>query len=94
MQNENENVVELIGEDGVAIRFEHLMTLEHGDESYVLLTPLEPETEDEEDSVAIMRIGTDEKGADCYIVEEDEAIMEEIFGRFMEILEAEEDEEL
>ncbi|MDR0928982.1 MAG: DUF1292 domain-containing protein [Oscillospiraceae bacterium] len=93
MDNNEENVVELIGEDGAAVRFEHLMTLEHGEGTYVLLTPVEPETPDEEGMVVIMRIGKDDDGADCYIVEEDEAILDAVFEKFMALVEEEEDDE-
>lgn len=93
MEHDESNVVELIGEDGTPVLFEHLMTLEHGDNAYILLTPAEPETPDEEGSVIIMRIDKDDQGEDCYILEEDEAILEEVFGRFMSIMEEEDEDE-
>ena len=89
MEHEESNVVELIGEDGTPVLFEHLMTLEHGNNHFVLLTPVEPETPDEEGSVVIMRIAKDDEGQDCYIVEDDEAVLEEVFGRFLEIMDSE-----
>lgn len=93
MEHDENNVVELIGEDGTPVLFEHLMTLEHGKHSYVMLTPVEPETPDEEGAVVIMRIDTDEHGEDCYIIEEDEAILEEVFGRFLELMDEMDEEE-
>ncbi len=83
---EESNVVELIGEDGEPVSFEHLMTMEHGDRSYILLTPVEPETPDEEGSVIIMRIDKDADGTDCYVVEEDEAVLDAVFSRFLDIM--------
>lgn len=93
MEHDENNVVELIGEDGTPVLFEHLLTLEHEGGSYLLLTPTEPETPDEEGSVVIMRIGKDDDGQDCYIVEEDEAMAEAVFARFLAILEEEEEDE-
>lgn len=90
MEHDQERVVELIGEDGVPVKFEHLMTLEHSGKSYVMLTPVEPETEDEEGSVVVLRIDTDDSGEDCYIVEEDQETAEAVFAKFVEILEEEE----
>ena len=69
------------------------MTLEHQGQRYILLTPAEPETPDEEGSVVIMRISRDEQGEDCYIVEEDDEILDAVFNRFLELSEEEEDEE-
>ena len=92
MERNEENIVELIGEDGTPVSFEHLMTLEHQGQRYILLTPAEPETPDEEGSVVIMRISRDEQGEDCYIVEEDDEILDAVFNRFLELSEEEEDE--
>lgn len=93
MEHEENNIVELIGEDGEPVRFEHLMTLEHKEDAFVLLTPVEPETPDEEGSVVIMRIDKDDKGEDCYIVEEDEDVLEAVFDRFLSIMEEDEEDE-
>ena len=92
MEQEESNVVELIGEDGTPVRFEHLMTLGHENHSYILVTPAEPETPDEEGSVVIMRIDQDAVGEDCYIVEEDEAVLDAVFSRFLAIMDEEEDD--
>lgn len=90
---QDERIVEMIGEDGTPVQFEHLMTLEHGESLYLLLTPAEPETPDEEGAVVIMRIDTDDSGEDCYVVEEDEEILESVFARFMAILEEDDGDE-
>ena len=87
MEHNEDNVVELIGEDGTPVHFEHLMTLAHGGRSYILVTPVEPETPDEEGSVVIMRIDKDANGEDCYIIEEDEAVLDAVFTQFLEIME-------
>ena len=93
MLNEENNTVELIGEDGTPVQFDHLMTLEHGEHTYILLTPTEPETPDEEGSVVIMRIDEDADGEDCYVVEEDETVLEPVFNRFLELMEEMESED-
>lgn len=95
MEHDENNLVELIGEDGTPVSFEHLMTIEHKEALYVLLTPAEPETKDEEGAVVIMRIEPEADGEDRYIVEEDEAVLEEVFDKFLEFLdqEGEDDEE-
>jgi len=79
----DDSIVELIGDDGQAVKFEHLMTLEHGDDLFVLVTPVEPETADEEGLVVVMRIQEDEDGEDCYVVEEDDTMREAVFERFL-----------
>ena len=87
MEQDENKIVELIGEDGAPVRFEHLMTLTHRDRLYILLTPAEPETPDAEGAVVIMRIERDAKDEDCYVIEEDEAVQEAVFEEFLELME-------
>lgn len=92
MEHDEDRIVELIADDGTPVQFEHLMTLEHAGKSFVLLTPVEPETADEEGSVVIMRIDRDRDGNDCYVVEEDDEVCDAVFDRFQEIMDTEEDD--
>lgn len=93
MEHDEERIVELTADDGSVVKFEHLMTLDHKGKSYILLTPVEPETEDEEGSVVIMRIDRDEAGEECYMIEEDEDVCDAVFDRFVEIMDEEDDED-
>jgi len=83
MEYEN-NVVELIDDEGNPAFFEHLMTLEFEKRMYIILSPKDIDTKDEEGSVVIMRISKDENGADCYIVEEDDGILDAVFNKYLE----------
>ena len=47
--NNNENIVQLIDEQGESVFFEHLMTLTYGEQDYIILATLEDEKHDEED---------------------------------------------
>lgn len=93
MEHDEERIVELIADDGTPVAFEHLLTLEHQGASYVLLTPVNPETEDEEGSVVVMRIDRDAEGEECYVVEEDEEVCDAVFERFQQILDEEDEED-
>jgi len=90
---EQENIVELVDEDGNAVRFEHLMTLEYGGKPYICLVPLEPMEDVGEDELVILRIETDEDNNDVYATVEDEAELDAVFEKYLEIAEADEDEE-
>lgn len=70
-EDENEDrIVEFIDENGESTLFEHLATLEYNGESY--LAVCDPESEDEELEVFILKIDTDEDGQDIYTVPDDE----------------------
>ena len=90
---DQENVVELVDEDGNAVRFEHLMTLEHEGRPYICLVPMDPMEDVGEDELVIMRIETDEEGNDFYATVEDEAELDAVFEKYLEIAEADEGEE-
>ncbi|MBQ3424587.1 MAG: Holliday junction resolvase RuvX [Clostridia bacterium] len=88
---EQENVVELVDEEGNSIRFEHLMTLEHNGKPYICLAPLDPMEDVSDDELVVMRIETDENGSDIYVTIEDEAELDAVFEKYLEIAEADED---
>ena len=88
---EREDIVELVDEDGVAVRFEHLMTLEHGGKPYICLVPVDPMEDVGEDELVILRIETDGEGNDVYATVEDDAELDAVFEKYLEIAEADED---
>ncbi len=85
---EDDDIVELIDEDGQSVRFEHLMTLEHEGELYVMLTALEATPDTDEDEVFILRIEKDAQGEDCYVTVDDENILQAVFGKLVRLSEA------
>ncbi len=89
---EREDIVELVDEDGQAVRFEHLMTLEHEGKPYICLVPVDPMEDVGEDELVILRIETDKDGNDVYATVEDDAELDAVFEKYLEIAEADEDE--
>lgn len=77
---DNENIVELVDENGEKVQFEHLDTLELNQKTYIVLTPLE-EAENEESDVYIMRIA-EEDGEEILEVVEDPKEVEAVFEEF------------
>ena len=88
---EREDIVELVDEDGNAVRFEHLMTLEHEGKPYICLVPVDPMEDVGEDELVILRIETDAEGNDVYATVEDDAELDAVFEKYLEIAEADED---
>ena len=101
MDEQQVDLVELVDEEGNPAQFRHLMTLEHDGESYVLLCDADDEEGDEgddgdeeiESEVYILRIARDEKGEDCYVTVDDEALLDAVFDKFMELVEQEDEVE-
>lgn len=88
---ERENIVELLDENDNVVRFEHIMTLEYEGDKYALLSPVEEMEDAEDGDVVILRI--EENGdEDTYVGIEDEALLEAIFQKYLEIVESEDEE--
>ncbi len=89
---EQENIVELVDDEGNAVEFEHIMTVEHEGREFVLLVPVTEMEDVEEDEMIVLQISTDDEGNDVYVGVEDEALLEAVFNKYLEIVENEEEE--
>ncbi|MBR0267509.1 MAG: DUF1292 domain-containing protein [Clostridia bacterium] len=81
---EEDNLVELVDENGETTVFEHLATLEYEGESYLALC--DPESEEEDLEVFILKIDQDENGNDVYNVPDDD-VADAVFARLVQMTE-------
>ncbi|MBQ3222400.1 MAG: DUF1292 domain-containing protein [Clostridia bacterium] len=88
---EQDNIVELIDENENIVKFEHIMTLVHEGVKYALLSPIDDIEDVEEGEVVIMRIEEGED-QDAYVGIEDDDLLEVIFQKYLEIVDAEDEE--
>ena len=85
--NEDENIVELVDDEGNTFRFEHLMTVEYKGGWYCALTEIKDaeeeaeEDEDEGEEVAIYRIEGEEDDERLVQIEDDDEL-DEVFAEF------------
>ena len=77
---ENQNIVTLIDEEGVEMRFEMLDVIEYEGTEYAVLLP----DDEEADSVIILRVDVDENGNESLDSEADEKILDAVFEIFVE----------
>ena len=95
MADEREDIVVLLDENGEEVEFEHLDTIEMNGNEYVVLLPLDEESEsedDEIDEVVILRIEHGDDGEDSFVTIDDEDEMNEVFEEFRIRMEEEYDE--
>ncbi len=86
---DDDNIVELVSEDGETLSFEHLLTFEYKGEWYIALTPAaapEEETEAEEDDeegdeIVIYHLVGGEDDEELETIEDD-ALLDEVFAEF------------
>ena len=84
-QNDDENeedIVELIDENGEKTLFEHLATLEYKGESYLALC--DPDADEEDLEVFILKIEQDENGDDVYAVPDDD-VADAVFEQLVKL---------
>ena len=83
--SEDENIVELVDDEGNSFRFEHLLTFEYKGNWYCALTELkearEEGEEDDSEEVAIYRIEGDEENEQLVQIEDDDEL-DEVFAEF------------
>ena len=92
MELDQENLVVLMDDEGNELTFEHLMSLEHNGKVYICLVPAEPMDDVAEDELVIMRIEQDAEGNDFYSTIDSEKELNEVFEKYLEIAEADEEE--
>ena len=90
---EMDNVVVLLDEEGNEINFEYIDSIDHRGETYVVLLPADPQTEEEAHEVTILKLDVDELGEDIFVVEEDEDLLDEVFEIFQQRMDEEYAEE-
>ena len=86
---EEDDIVELIDENGEKNLFEHLATLEYKGESYLALC--DPDADDEDLEVFILKIEQDENGDDVYTVPDDD-VADAVFEQLVRLSDSMDDE--
>ena len=79
---ENSHLIDLIDEDGHEVTFEHLDTVQHQNQDYVVCIPYDDE-EEEVTEVVIFHLNKD-KEEDCLTQVEDPALLAKVYDLFKE----------
>jgi uncharacterized protein YrzB (UPF0473 family) len=85
---EEDDLIELVDENGETTVFEHLATLEYEGDTYLALCePTDEESDDDEDlEVFILKIEQDEDGNDVYTVPDDD-VADAVFEKLVALTE-------
>jgi uncharacterized protein YrzB (UPF0473 family) len=91
MEEERDDIVILVDENGEEVEFEHIDTIEMNGNEYVVLAPLEEEDaeENDEEEVIILKIEHNEDGEDSFVTVEDDDELDEVFNEFQTRMEEE-----
>lgn len=86
---ELDNIVVLNDEDGNEVEFEFLDLIEYEGEEYVVLLPIEEETEEPGEVVILKLEDTESEEEESYVSVDDEEILNKVFEIFKEKFEDE-----
>ncbi len=87
MEEEQNERVTLVDEDGREVVFEHILTLEYKGTEYAMVVPVEG-LEDEDESLVALRIVPGRDGEeDCYEGVVDEKLLEKLYELYLEEVE-------
>lgn len=78
----DKNIVVLKNEDGLDVRFSHIMTFDFDGSFYVALTPEDEVEGISNGEVLLMEIREDEDGSDCYLPVENEQQLKSVWEEF------------
>ena len=84
MDEELDNIIVLNDENGEEVEFEFLDLVELDGEEYVVLLPVEEDTEDEGEVVILKVEDTDSEDEESYVSVDDEETLNKVFDMFKE----------
>ena len=85
MEDDMDNIIILNDEDGNEVQFEFLDLIDYDEEEYVVLLPVEDESEDEIGEVVILKVEqTESEDQESYVGVEDEEVLNKVFEIFKE----------
>ncbi len=91
MEDERDDIVILVDENGDEVEFEHIDTINMNDNEYVVLAPLEEEEDDdsEDEEIIILKVEHGDDGEDSFVTIDDDDELEEVFNEFQSRMEEE-----
>lgn len=87
-----DETVELIDDEGNAVKFSHVATIDFENNWYVFFSPVEETEGVTPDEVVIFRLESDAEGKDVFAPIEDDKLLDRVYEEYIRILE-EDDEE-
>lgn len=88
-QSEDDDIIQLINEDGETVDFYHVGTIQYKDEWYVFFQPTEEFAEDYDEDygdLVVFKLETDEKGEDIFTPVLDEAVREAVYEEYAKLI--------
>lgn len=82
-----EDIVELVDEEGKTIKFNHVATIDFENEWYVFFSPVEETDGVSTEEVVIFKLDSDEEGKDVFSPIEDEDLLQKVYDEYVRVME-------
>lgn len=83
---EEEEIVELVDDEGKTLKFFHVATIDFEGNWYVFFSPTEEMEDVDTDEVVVFRLDSDEEGNDIFSPIEDEALLQKVYDEYVRIM--------
>lgn len=83
MLEEEDDIITLMGDDGVEEEFYHIATIDYENKWYIFLHPVEEQEGIAEDEALIFEISEDEEGNDMFNLVEDDELMDKVYAEYI-----------
>jgi uncharacterized protein YrzB (UPF0473 family) len=84
---EDDDIVELVDDDGKTLRFAHVATVDYEDNWYVFFAPAEDIDGMTDEEVVIFKLDADEDGGEVFTPIEDEALLQRVYDEYVRRME-------
>ena len=88
MEEDRDDIVILVDENGDEVEFEHIDTIDMNGNEYVVLVPYnedaDEDEEQDEEEVVILKVEHSESGEDSFVTVEDEEELDAVFEEFQQ----------
>jgi len=89
----HKDIVVLTDSEGNELECDYLDTVNFGDKDYVVLYPVDQESDDDEGEVIILELVMGDNGIEDYLPVEDGGLLDSIFAEYMRISQLDEEED-
>ena len=83
---EEDDIVELVDDEGNTIKFYHVATIDYEGNWYVFFSPTEEMEDVDPDEVVIFRLDSDEEGNDVFSPIEDEELLQKVYDEYVKVM--------
>lgn len=85
-EDEDDEIIELISEDGETKKFYHVATIDYENEWYVFFQPADKMDDADEDEVMVFKLDSDENDNDIFMPVQSEELLHKVYAEYVRVM--------